>query len=116
MTETEHTILVHLKNYHRGAERAITYRVLSAELHINSRRLRFIVSEMIKAGTAPLCSTSSDGYFFPVNCEEIDHAQAEDLSRIKELAKKYRGRRRAWNEYKQEVKPKQLQLIGADND
>jgi len=111
MNELEHKILVHMKNHHRGVCNAITFKNLSVELRIEPRHLRNIVSEMVKSGTAPLCSTSSDGYFFPVNCEEIDHAQAEDLSRIKELAKKYRGRKRAWNEYRQEVKPYQLELV-----
>lgn len=111
MTELEHKILVHLKNHHRSSENAITYKALSVELCIEPRHLRNIVSEMIKSGTAPLCSTSSDGYFFPVNEDELGHAQAEDLSRIKELAKKYRGRKRAWIEYRQNEKPKQLQLI-----
>ena len=112
MNSLEHKILVHLKNRHRGAENAITYKSLSVELGIEPRHLRNIVSEMVKSGTAPLCSTSLDGYFFPINEDELGHAQAEDLSRIKELAKKYRGRRHAWDKYLLEpIEVKQLQLI-----
>jgi len=109
--ETE--IIYKLKTYHKGKDNAITYKSLAFVLDINERQLRNVVSEIVKSGKACLCSTSKDGYYFPENESEFNHAQAEDISRIKELAKKHRGRRLAWRLYRQSEieKPYQLEMI-----
>jgi hypothetical protein len=116
MTNLETEILYYIKTNHKGKTNAIHFKQLAELLDINERELRDIVSGIIKSAKAPLCSISSGngGYFFPENEAEFNHAQAEDISRIKELAKKHRGRRQAWIEYKQSgifSKPKQLQLV-----
>jgi hypothetical protein len=112
MNSLELKIIVKLKNHHRGKDRAITYKQLAWLLGIEPRHLRSLVSEIIKSGQAPICSTSDSGYFFPENEDEFNHAQNEDLSRIKELAKKHRGRRRAWTTYKEQYREvKQLVML-----
>ena len=108
MNELEHKILVHLKNHHRGSLNAITFKALSMELHINSRELRNLVAEMVTAGE--LIASSQDGYFYIINDEEYQLAHDELISRIKKLSRRAKGLRTGYK-LKQEVKPKQLQLI-----
>ena len=108
MTELEHTILVHLKNHHRGSGNAITYKKLSLELGINSRELRYLVAEMVTDGA--LIASSQDGYFYIINDEEYQLAHDELISRIKKLSRRAKGLRIGYK-LKQEVKPKQLALI-----
>jgi len=107
----EQNIINELKKYHTGKENAIHFRQLAFVFDLNERVLRGIVSEIIKSGKACICSTSTDGYYWPANEDEYLHAQNEDLSRIKELVKKHKGRRLAWVREKQQIKPKQLLLI-----
>jgi oligoribonuclease (3'-5' exoribonuclease) len=116
MNDLEIKIINELKYYHRGKGNAIHYKHLALTLNLNERELRNIVSGIIKSAKAPLCSISSGdgGYFFPESEDEFNYSQAEDMSRIKELAKKHRGRRIAWINYmqeKQDYKPKQLVML-----
>lgn len=93
MNETEHKILVHLKNYHRGKERAITFKALSVELRINSRLLRECVSNIVTNGEGAIGSNSSTGYFYCIDDEEYQYCHDELLARIKALSKRAKGLR-----------------------
>jgi len=108
MTETEQRILIHLKNHHRSAERAITYRKLSLELGINSRELRYCVANLVTDGA--LIASSQEGYWWISNDEEYQLAHDELIGRIKKLSRRAKGLRIGYK-LKQEIKPKQLQLI-----
>jgi hypothetical protein len=111
MNELELKIINELKSYHKGKANAIHYRELAFHLDIEERHLRNLVSEIIKSGQACICSTSSDGYFYPVSQDEFEHAQSEDISRIKELVKKHKGRRLAWLKSKEQIEVKQLVML-----
>jgi hypothetical protein len=93
MNELEHKILVHLKNYHRGKERAITYKALSVELRINSRLLRECVSNIVTNGEGAIGSNSSTGYFYCIDDEEYQYCHDELIARIKALSKRAKGLR-----------------------
>lgn len=108
MNEVQEKILVHLKNHHRGAERAVTYKKLSLELKVNSRELRYCVAGLVTEGA--LIASSQDGYFYIVNDEEYQLAHDELISRIRKLSRRAKGLRIGYK-LKQEIKPKQLALI-----
>jgi len=95
MNELEHRILVHLKNYHRSNFNAITYRALSLELGINSRELRYAVANIVTKGEGCIGTSSSDGYFYITDDDDFDYCYNELIARIKALAKRARGLRRA---------------------
>jgi hypothetical protein len=95
MNELEHRILTHLKNHHRGSNNAITYKALSVELRINSRELRYAVANIVTSGEGCIGSNSVSGYFFITDDEELNYCHSELVSRIKKLAKRARGLRRA---------------------
>jgi formyltetrahydrofolate synthetase len=115
MNNLEQTITQHLQTYHRGKDNAITFKRLAAELDINDRELRSIVADLIKSGEAPVCTGSESGYYWPVCIEDIQHSNAEDMSRIYELFKRPKGRKRAWNKYQNQIigyeEIKQLELV-----
>jgi len=111
MNETEYRILTHLKNHHRSSERAITYKLLSAELHINSRELRYAVANLVSNGEGCIGTDSVSGYYYISDDDELDYCHSELVSRIKKLSRRARGLRRARMYDKQEIKPKQLQFI-----
>lgn len=77
MNELEQTIINHLKTYHYGKGRAITFKRLSAELEIGSRKLRKTVSELVKNRIACIGSTSTNGYFYIETEQEAAHCYNE---------------------------------------
>jgi len=96
MTYEEQTVLNHLKRWHLGRARAITYKNLARVLKMDSRTLRDIVARLVADHNALIASTSSDGYFYIQTEEELNHAKNEIISRVRKLAARKRGLVKGW--------------------
>ena len=112
MNNLELSIIVKLKNHHRGKDNAIHYKDLASALDINERELRDIVSNLVIDDKACIGSNSTDGYFYIETDEEYQHTRNEIMSRIKKLARCAKGLRLSRAFDKQFDKPKQLNLLG----
>ena len=111
MTTLELTIIVKLKNHHRGKERAIHFKDLARNLDINSRELRRVVSGLVTSGVACIGSTSHDGYFYIDSKDELLHCYREMRSRgLKDLMRA-RGLMRSDVNDKQIEKLEQLVML-----
>jgi hypothetical protein len=111
MTSLELTITNHLRTYHKGKANAIHFKDLARVLDINERELRSIVAELVTSGQACICSTSSNGYFYKSNNDELQHTYKELRSRgLKDLMRA-RGLLRADIKENQIERLEQLILI-----
>ena len=96
MTYEEQTVLNHLRRWHLGRARAITYKNLALVLKMDARTLRDTVSRLVTEHNALIASTSSDGYFYIQTEEELNHAKNEIISRVRKLAARKRGLVKGW--------------------
>lgn len=103
-------ILNKLKQY-RGKANAVTYKNLSFLTGIGEREVRQIVSDLVTLGKYPIASTSDAGYYWICSDEEFARAHSELVSRIKKLSKRAKGLRIGYLRSKQEIKPRQLELV-----
>ena len=94
MNDKEIEIAYKLKNYHRGRQRAITYKELAKVLRINERELRNVVALLVIKGE--LIGASQEGYFWITSEEEYQIARAEIISRISKLRLRLDGLERGW--------------------
>ena len=110
MTELEHKILVHLRNHHRGSGNAITFKTLSVELQINSRELRYCVSNIVTNGEGCIGTDSISGYYWLTSEEEFEHNQNELRSRAMKILVRRKGQRIAWKNRSVKVEQQSLFL------
>ena len=90
----EQEILDYIKRWHRGRQRAITYKELAKVLRINERELRSVIALLVIKGE--LIGASQEGYFW-ITCEDdYQIARAEIISRIDKLRQRLEGLERGW--------------------
>ena len=90
----EEQILDYIKRWHRGRQRAITYKELAKVLKLNERELRNVVALLVTKGE-PI-GASQEGYFW-ITCEDdYQIARAEIISRIDKLRQRLEGLERGW--------------------
>ena len=111
MNSKEIEIAYKLKNYHRGKESAITYKNLAYVLDLNERELRNIVADLVTYRQLPIATDSQAGYYWINSDDEYQHAYNEIMSRVRALARRAKGLRIGYLKSKQEIKPKQLELV-----
>jgi len=106
-------IAEYLYSYHRGISRGVSNHRLAYKFHLDERRLRQIITKLIVEDLLPIgsCSTNHSGIYFISNEQDFLIAHRELISRIKKLAKRARALRKAYQNYKNELVNKQLQLI-----
>ena len=92
----EEQILDYIKRWHRGRQRAITYKELAKVLRINERELRNVIASLVTKGE-PI-GASQEGYFWITSEEEYQIARAEIISRIDKLRQRLEGLERGWEE------------------
>ena len=90
----ENQILDYIRRWHRGRQRAITYKELAKVLRINERELRNVVALLVIKGE--LIGASQEGYFWITSEEEYQIARAEIISRIDKLRQRLNGLERGW--------------------
>jgi len=90
----ENQILDYIRRWHRGRQRAITYKELAKVLRINERELRNVVALLVIKGE--LIGASQEGYFWITSEEEYQIARAEIISRISKLRLRLDGLERGW--------------------
>ena len=90
----EEQILDYIKRWHRGRQRAITYKELAKVLRINERELRNVIASLVTKGE-PI-GASQEGYFWITSEEEYQIARAEIISRIDKLRQRLEGLERGW--------------------
>ena len=90
----ENQILDYIRRWHRGRQRAITYKELAKILRINERELRNVVALLVIKGE--LIGASQEGYFWITSEEEYQIARAEIISRISKLRLRLDGLERGW--------------------
>ena len=90
----ENQILNYIKHFHKGRQRAITYKELAKVLRINERELRNVVALLVIKGE--LIGASQEGYFWITSEEEYQIARAEIISRISKLRLRLDGLERGW--------------------
>lgn len=90
----EQEILDYIKRWHRGRQRAITYKELAKVLRINERELRNVVALLVIKGE--LIGASQEGYFWITSEEEYQIARAEIISRISKLRLRLDGLEKGW--------------------
>lgn len=90
----EQEILDYIKRWHRGRQRAITYKELAKVLRINERELRNVIASLVTKGE-PI-GASQEGYFW-ITCDgEYQIARAEIISRIDKLRQRLEGLEKGW--------------------
>ena len=90
----EEQILNYIKRWHRGRQRAITYKELAKTLQINERELRNVIASLVTKGE-PI-GASQEGYFWITSNDEYQIARAEIISRIEKLRLRIDGLERGW--------------------
>ena len=90
----ENQILDYIRRWHRGRQRAITYKELAKVLRINERELRNVIASLVTKGE-PI-GASQEGYFWITSEEEYQIARAEIISRIDKLRQRLEGLERGW--------------------
>jgi len=90
----EEQILNYIKHFHKGRQRAITYKELAKVLRINERELRNVIASLVTKGE-PI-GASQEGYFWITSEEEYQIARAEIISRIDKLRQRLEGLERGW--------------------
>ena len=90
----ENQILDYIRRWHRGRQRAITYKELAKVLRINERELRNVIASLVTKGE-PI-GASQEGYFWITSEEEYQIARAEIISRISKLRLRLDGLERGW--------------------
>ena len=109
----EAEIAEYLYEYHRGISHAVSNKRLTEAMGLDERTSRDIVAKIITVDHIPIgsCSTNHTGIFFCNSDEDYKIASDEDMSRIKKLAMKHKGRRLGWQEWKNGIVSEQLELI-----
>ena len=92
----EEQILNYIKHFHRGRQRAITYKELAKVLRINERELRNVIALLVTKGE-PI-GASQEGYFWITSDDEYQIARAEIISRIDKLRQRLSGLEKGWEE------------------
>jgi len=92
----EEQILDYIKRWHRGRQRAITYKELAKVLKLNERELRNVVALLVTKGE-PI-GASQEGYFWITSDDEYQIARAEIISRIDKLRQRLNGLEKGWEE------------------
>lgn len=82
-------LLVYLKRYHTGKEKAVQSRGLENKFQVNSRNIRNIVNELRCEGY-PICS-DDNGYYYAANKEEILKSIYQLDSRMCKIAEAKNG-------------------------
>ena len=90
----EEQILNYIKHFHRGRQRAITYKELAKVLRINERELRNVIALLVTKGE-PI-GASQEGYFWITSNDEYQIARAEIISRIDKLRQRLNGLEKGW--------------------
>jgi hypothetical protein len=90
----EEQILNYIKHFHRGRQRAITYKELAKVLRINERELRNVIASLVTKGE-PI-GASQEGYFWITSNDEYQIARAEIISRIDKLRQRLNGLEKGW--------------------
>ena len=90
----EEQILNYIKRWHRGRQRAITYKELAKVLKLNERELRNVVALLVTKGE-PI-GASQEGYFWITSNDEYQIARAEIISRIEKLRLRLDGLEKGW--------------------
>ena len=90
----EEQILDYIKRWHRGRQRAITYKELAKVLKLNERELRNVVALLVTKGE-PI-GASQEGYFWITSDDEYQIARAEIISRIEKLRLRLDGLEKGW--------------------
>ena len=90
----ENQILDYIRRWHRGRQRAITYKELAKVLRINERELRNVIASLVTKGES--IGASQEGYFWITSEEEYQIARAEIISRISKLRLRLDGLERGW--------------------
>ncbi len=90
----EEQILDYIKRWHRGRQRAITYKELAKTLQINERELRNVIASLVTKGE-PI-GASQEGYFWITSKEEYQIARSEIISRIEKLRLRLDGLEKGW--------------------
>ena len=108
----EAEIADYLYKYHRGISHSVSNKRLAEAMGLDERTLRDIVAKIITVDHIPIgsCSTNNTGIYFCDSDTDYKIASDEDMSRIKKLAMKHKGRRLGWQEWKSDIKAEQLQL------
>lgn len=92
----EQEILDYIKRWHRGRQRAITYKELAKVLRINERELRNVVALLVQNGE--LIGSSQEGYYYITEQDDYQIARAEIISRIDKLRQRLNGLEKGWEE------------------
>jgi len=90
----EEQILNYIKHFHRGRQRAITYKELAKVLKLNERELRSVIALLVIKGE--LIGASQEGYFWITSEGEYQIARAEIISRIDKLRQRLNGLEKGW--------------------
>jgi len=90
----ENQILNYIKHFHKGRQRAITYKELAKVLRINERELRSMVALLVQNGE--LIGSSQEGYYYITEQDDYQIARAEIISRIDKLRQRLNGLEKGW--------------------
>lgn len=106
-------IAEYLYEYHKGIENAISNSRLADRFNLDERTLRQIIVNLIIKEGIPIgsCSVNHSGIYFIASEEDFLIAYRELISRVKKLARRTRALKRAYNNYKNKIENRQLQLI-----
>ena len=85
----EHDLLIYMKEYHIGIEKAVPSAYLQSRFCISSRTVRKLVNQLRNDGN-PICS-GDNGYYYAADRKELIASIGQMTSRIKEIAKANRG-------------------------
>lgn len=105
----ENRLINHLKKFHSGKKNAIPHKLLATRVGISPRRVRALISHLVREHYIPIgsLSKSDSGIFFVVDKKVMEKAHEELMSRSGKIIDRAFALRQAFRKYyENEKKPK----------
>ena len=113
---TENRCINYLKKFHLGKKNAIPHKLLATRIGIGPRRVRALISHLVREHEIPIGSLSKSnvGIFFIENKKEMEQAHTELMSRSGKIIDRAFALKQAFHKYYENIKKPKLCLIYKD--
>lgn len=105
----ENRCVNYLKRFHLGKHNSIPHKLLATRIGVGPRRVRSLISHLVKEHKIPIGSTSDSGIYYINSFKDMDQAYRELMSRSDKIILRAFSLKQA---YKESIKnDKQLKLL-----